>query len=229
MRRVEKVAVVARHPARKVLAAAVSGLALFAAGAAVGWALRSPDAAGKLPAIPSSAPAASMPMQGSGLSVPAVVEAGANERLRRTVKSLRDELGALQEQLRFYQRLVAPSEAQDGLRIERWAVAPAEEPGQLDFTLLLTQHVDRHEWIEGTLQVSVAGEREGAAETLPLRQLVVAGDPAETFRFLYFQDFSGRLTLPQGFAPSRVAVVARLSDAADAPIRRSFEWREEES
>ena len=217
---------VARRPARRASAAAVSGVALFVGGVALGWALHGPDPR-QLPAVPSVASAISAPARGNGLSVPAAVEAGANERLRRTVKTLRDEVGALQEQLRFYQRLVAPSEVLDGLRIESWAVGPGEEPRQMNFNLLLTQHVDDHDWIEGTLHVSVVGKRDGAVETLPLRQLVVAGDPADKFRFLYFQDFRGRLTLPEGFAPLRVAITAQASGAAEA-MRRSFEWLEEE-
>ena len=231
MRAIKEVAVVATGPSRKLVMVAVAavaagaGLALgFAAAVYVGQAEMWPDRSEAAGATTPIGPLVVGPMQ----SVSSTVEAGANERLRRTLKALRDRIGALEEELGFYQRLVTPSQRPPGFRIERWAVAPTETPREYSYNLLLMQIVDRHETIAGTLQVEVVGERGGDAQTLPLEDLAVAGEEPQTFQFLYFQDFHGRMTLPRGFVPRRVAVTAQVADSGEAPLERIFDWRVEE-
>ena len=160
----------------------------------------------------------------SSVRLATVVEAGANERLRRTIKELRDRIGALEEEARFYRRLVAPSEAERGFRIERLTIAATPQPERYAYRLLLTQIVDRHNWIEGDVSVELAGEREGEPERLAMEDLVSDEDFAAGFRFLYFQEFSGEFSLPDGFVPRAVTVTARIRDDAEARVRESFDW-----
>ena len=62
---------------------------------------------------------------------------------------------------------------------------------------------------------------------LPLTAAAEIGEP-ETyplkFRFRYFQDLSGVITLPPGFAPQTVEVVARRRGAKTADLSRTFAW-----
>lgn len=157
-----------------------------------------------------------------------VVEAGANERLRRTIKELRDRIGALEEEARFYRRLVAPSEAERGFRIERLTIEGTPQPARYAYRLLLTQIVDRHDWIEGDVLVELSGERQGEPERHAVADLVSDEDFASGFRFLYFQEFSGEFSLPDGFVPRAVAVTAQVRDDAGTRIRESFDWLVEE-
>ena len=57
-----------------------------------------------------------------------VVDGDANESLRQTIKSLRDELSASQDEVLFYRQLMAPSEAQRGLRVEKLELTPGAAP-----------------------------------------------------------------------------------------------------
>ena len=228
MQAVRELAVVSRRRGRKLIAAAVAAALLaigYALGAHVGeLGAHRPDAAEASGPAPPIGPLVASPAQ----SVTARVEAGANERLRRTVKALRDRIGALEEELRFYQRLVAPSEARRGFHIADWAVSSTETPAEYAYSLLLTQIVDRHQPIAGALQVDIVGDRDGASKTLPLRDLAVGGDYPAVFEFLYFQDFNGRMALPEGFAPRHIEVAAQLADAQQPPWERVFDWRVEE-
>ena len=231
MRAIKEVAVVATGPSRKLAMVAVATIAAVA-GLAVGFASATYVGQADTRPVRNEAGVSATPIGplvvGPAQSVSSTVEAGANERLRRTLKALRDRIGALEEELRFYQRLVTPSERPPGFRIERWAVAPTETPDEYSYNLLLMQIVDRHESIAGTLQVEVVGERGGEAQTLPLQDLAVAGEGPQTFQFLYFQDFHGRLALPSGFVPRRVAVTAQVAGSGEAPLERVFDWRVEE-
>lgn len=225
----ERMRVVAVRPGLgflRGLGAVVVGVALLA----VGFLVR-----GLVPAeadAVEAAPAGDIDRYGdldlSTVRLATVVEAGANERLRRTIKELRDRIGALEEEARFYRRLVAPSEAERGFRIERLTIEGTPQPARYAYRLLLTQIVDRHDWIEGDVLVELSGEREGEPERHAVGDLVSDEDFAAGFRFLYFQEFSGEFSLPEGFVPRAVAVTAQVHDDAGTRIRESFDWVVEE-
>ena len=208
------------------LGVAVAGLALLA----TGFLLR--DLVPAEADVVEAAPAGDVDRFGdldlSTVRLATVVEAGANERLRRTIKELRDRIGALEEEARFYRRLVAPSEAERGFRIERLTIAATPEPSRYAYRLLLTQIVDRHNWIEGDVLLELSGEREGEPERHAVADLVAEEDFASDFRFLYFQEFSGEFPLPEGFVPRAVAVTAQVHDDAGTRIRESFDWTVED-
>ena len=225
----ERMTVVAVRPGvglARGLGVAVAGLALLA----TGYLLRDlvPPEADAVETAPAGAIDRFGELDLSTVRLATVVEAGANERLRRTIKELRDRIGALEEEARFYRRLVAPSEAERGFRIERLTVAATPEPARYAYRLLLTQIVDRHNWIEGDVLLELSGERTGEPERHAMADLVSDEDFATDFRFLYFQEFSGEFSLPEGFAPHAVAVTAQVHDDAGTRIRESFDWVVEE-
>ena len=161
-------------------------------------------------------------LNSSDMRMATVVEAGANERLRRTIKELRDKIGSLEEEARFYRRLVAPSEAERGFRIERLTISATREPSTFAYQLLLTQIADQHDWLEGDVEVEVSGERDGTVERHALAALAGEEGFAGGFRFLYFQELSGKLSLPEGFVPLAVTVAASVKEGAR--VRESFDW-----
>lgn len=225
----ERMTVVAVRPGLapvRVLAVAIAGLALLATGFLLGHLV--PAEADAVEAAPAGAVDPLGDLDLSNVRLATVVEAGANERLRRTIKELRDRIGALEEEARFYRRLVAPSEAERGFRIERLTVAATPDPARYAYRLLLTQIVDRHNWIEGDVLLELSGERAGTPERHAVADLVSDEDFATGFRFLYFQEFSGEFALPEGFVPRAVSVTAQVHDDAGTRLRESFDWVVEE-
>lgn len=225
----ERMRVVAVRPGLgflRGLGAVVVGVALLA----VGFLVRDlvPAEADAVAAAPTGEVDRFGDLDLSTVRLATVVEAGANERLRRTIKELRDRIGALEEEARFYRRLVAPSEAERGFRIERLTIEGTPQPARYAYRLLLTQIVDRHDWIEGDVLVELSGERQGEPERHAVADLVSDEDFASGFRFLYFQEFSGEFSLPDGFVPRAVAVTAQVRDDAGTRIRESFDWLVEE-
>ena len=225
----ERMTVVAVRPGQSLvrgLGVAAAGLALLA----TGYLLRDlvPAEADAVETAPADAIDRFGDLDLSNVRLATVVEAGANERLRRTIKELRDRIGALEEEARFYRRLVAPSEAERGFRIERLTLSATPEPARYAYRLLLTQIVDRHNWIEGEVLMELSGEREGEPERHAVADLVSDDDFTTGFRFLYFQEFSGEFSLPEGFVPRAVAVTAQVQDDAETRLRESFDWVVEE-
>ncbi len=151
-----------------------------------------------------------------------VVDAGANEELRRTIKTLGDRIHALEEEARFYRRLVAPMNEDAGFTIERLDVSKTRDPDRFAYTLVLTQATDRDRWVEGSLTIEVVGDNENGRRSLSLAELSEESEYPIKFGLLYFEDFSGQMTLPDGFLPEEVRVAVEV----DTGLRfeRVFAW-----
>lgn len=153
-----------------------------------------------------------------------VVDLEATEQLRQTIKQMRDEQAAADEELRFYRQLMAPSEAEKGLRVEKLELTAGTRSDTVDYRLVLTQIVDRHEFIQGEVNVDFIGQNEGLQQVLSLTELTEVETYPLKFRFRYFQDFSGTLSLPDGFTPERVVVTAAGKGRRAKQAQKTFSW-----
>jgi len=143
--------------------------------------------------------------------------------LRETIKTLRDELATLNDEVTFYKSLMAPSSLARGLQIAEFAVEPTGKEKQFTFHLLLTQVESRRDWIQGEVDLLVRG---GGQQVLSLTEIADADTYPLTFRFRYFQDLSGIITLPEDFEPESVEITARRRGASAKDLSRSFVWNE---
>ncbi len=156
------------------------------------------------------------------LDLAQVVDAGANEQLRRTIKVLGDRIHSLEEEVRFYRRLVAPMDDDAGFRIERLDVAKTRNPDRFAYTLVLTQAADRDGWIEGSLLLDIVGEQAGSERSLSLAELSEETEYPIRFRVLYFEDIRGQITVPEEFLPRAIRVTAEVDEGRR--FDRVFAW-----
>jgi hypothetical protein len=156
------------------------------------------------------------------------VDGDANESLRQTIKSLRDELSASQDEVMFYRQLMAPSEAQRGLRVEKLELTAGAASNEVKYRLLLTQVTDRADWISGNMNVDVVGESSGEQVVLPLTEMTHVESYPLSFKFRYFQDFTGTLVVPDGMKPEQVVVTAATSGKDGKRVQKTFSWTLEE-
>lgn len=151
-----------------------------------------------------------------------VVDTGANEQLRRTIKVLGDRIQSLEEEVRFYRRLVAPVESDEGFSIERLDIARTRDPARFAYTLVMTRTADQDRWIEGDLTIDFVGEDAGGERSLSLEELSEPRDYPIRFGFLYFEDFSGQIAIPGDFLPQEVRISAQVD--AGPRFERVFAW-----
>lgn len=149
------------------------------------------------------------------------IDAGASEILRTTIKKQKDEIAQLQEQVSFFQRLMAPGSAPRGVMIDRVELSRASDG--YEYYVLLTQLEDRRSWVTGLIVIDVIGQRNGVQQVLSLTELSEVDTYPIKYRFRYFQDFSGALSLPEGFEPSAIRVRADLSSGKDN-LEREYAW-----
>jgi len=159
------------------------------------------------------------------------VDREAARTLKESIRELRDEVASLTEEVTFYKSLMAPSTVARGLQIADFELLAMEIPDQFTFHLLLTQVESRRDWVQGDATLEVVGRMAGRDSTteaveqvLPLTEIAEDGTYPLKFRFRYFQDLTGVITLPPGFQPERIVVKAGKRGTSTEALDRTFEW-----
>ncbi|MGD8174717.1 DUF6776 family protein [Marinimicrobium sp. ARAG 43.8] len=153
------------------------------------------------------------------------VDQQASEEMRNQVIALKEEVAALEEDITFYRGLMSPGENNSGLTIGSLNVLATDNPRQFEYKLVIQQLATDHQVLSGQLNFNIVGRQEGALETLSLYQLSeqVEGEDIR-LRFRYFQNIEGRLTLPEGFEPERIELVAASSGRNAETVEKKFGW-----
>lgn len=167
---------------------------------------------------------AELRQQVADLKLGGVVDSHATEEVRQTVGELQDTIAALGEEIRFYKGVMLPNVGDKGLRIERLDVKATPEANRVKYALLLTQVVDKHDFVSGGVEFALRGVQGTDEKTLSLNDLVADPDQAMRFRFRYFQNFNGEMVIPQGFEPRELLVTASSSGRNPQRLERAFDW-----
>lgn len=153
----------------------------------------------------------------------------ANEQVRVENKRLRGRITELEEAVAFYRGVMSPSKNVRGLRIARLILNNTNDDRRFRYKFVLTQVAENSRHIEGKASFNVIGTQDGMVKSLSHQQLV--SDPENTtikFRFRYFQDFAGEISLPEGFRPERVEIIAESRGKGAVRLEESFNWSIEE-
>ncbi len=153
------------------------------------------------------------------------VDFRANEEVRLTVEQLQDQIAELNEEIRFYKGVMLPNVGDKGLRIERLDMKASNDPNKYNFSLLLTQVVEKHEYVQGGVEINLLGQQGSGEKKLSLDELSADNQESIRFRFRYFQNIDGELTVPDGFEPQQIMIVARLSGRNAQLLERKFDWQ----
>ncbi len=171
----------------------------------------------------------------------AVAESGeqlahqASEQNRQAIKALEERIYTLQQDLAFYQGILAPDSRREGLRIGAFELHAGETPTHFRYRLVLGRVGAADAPLAGRLRLTLIGRQAGKDTEVDLAPLSRGlPDPKEAaipFGFKHFQAIpdAGRyaeLTLPAGFEPRQVKVRADVEGKGEAQ-ERLFEWKEE--
>jgi hypothetical protein len=164
-----------------------------------------------------------MRQQIADLEVGGEIDDKANDEVRQTIESLQNQIAELDEEVRFYKGVMLPNVATKGLRIERLDVS-SNAPGRVKYSLLLTQIVDKHDYVQGGVEISLHGSEGDHDKSFMLSELDTEQEEAIRFRFRYFQNINGELMLPEGFQPREVMIVAQSSGSKAQRLEKKFDW-----
>ena len=148
----------------------------------------------------------------------------ANRLLREEESQRQAELNLLQAELDFYRRLAGTGGEQTGLAVYQAELSATDSPRVFQYILTLTQNIRRASIISGKLKLDVEGTLDNRPVTLFWSQLSDGTTAEPSFRFKYFQQFEGYLTLPENFSPTRLLVTLDVKDQRK-PVSRTFDWK----
>ncbi len=153
------------------------------------------------------------------------VDRQASEGVRQTVKDLKNQIATLQEEVAFYKSTLRPASNDKGLRVSKMDVTALDTPNRYRYSVTLAQVTDNSSYIAGIAAISVVGVRNGEQVSIPLRDL----DPSVSelgvkFRFRYFQEVAGEVSLPDQFKPEQLQVVLQASGDKAQRVEQTAEW-----
>ena len=153
----------------------------------------------------------------------------ASAALREDIVRYREEAAGLEEEVTFYKSLMAPSSVERGLQIAQFELTEVEDSNQFSYHLLLTQMEARRDWVQGSVRVDVRGRSASAGSVdeervLSLTELAEVDPYPLKYRFRYFQDLSGVMSLPAGFLPEAVVVTVDRGGSRQDNVQRTFDW-----
>ena len=152
------------------------------------------------------------------------IDEQALNQAQQSIVALETRNAQLRSDLRFYKKIMAPASLARGLQIDRLSIDENSEGG-FDFRLVLTQVGNNKRYQSGMVAVNLLGQSGESAEVIPLRDVSPQiDDLGVKFRFRYFQDINGSLTLPDGFEPLEVQVVAQPEGKETVQAKRTFLW-----
>jgi len=157
------------------------------------------------------------------LTVGGEIDNQANEEVRQTIENQQNLLAAQNEEISFYKGVMLPNVVNKGLRIERLDVS-SNVPGRVRYSLLLTQVVDKHDYVQGGVRISLLGQNDGQEETIQISDSGRDKAEAIRFRFRYFQSIVVEQELPNGFVPREVMVVVQTSGLNAQRLEKTFDW-----
>lgn len=138
----------------------------------------------------------------------------------------------LKTKVAFYQQVMSPELATEGVVIDGFNVQPALSANSFRFELVLIQQNKMKNTLQGNLSIEILGSENNQAKTYQLDSLLVNAQPNKLkFGFKYFQVIEGEFVLPQGFAAEQVSVHADVyqNKRKKGELNSSFDWFVSES
>ena len=158
------------------------------------------------------------------------VDRQAAEGIRQTVKELKSQIATLEEEVSFYKGIMAPGSQDKGLRISKVEILPLEQNLNYRYSIMMTQVADNSSYIKGLAAVNFIGQQDGQKKIIPLRELdEKVSELGLKFRFRYFQEVAGEVSLPENFNVEQVQVVLQSTGNKAQRVEETIDWPQKEA
>lgn len=153
------------------------------------------------------------------------IDRDATSHLREEIEARERRIDELEEELAFYRNLVSPSDTGPGLHVRRLSLSAV--PGtrrQFRYELVLTQLNGNDRYVEGRVDLSLAGNEGRDQRSLAAEEILVDGESSTDFRFKYFQTLTGVIEFPSTFDPSQLQLKVMPAGGRLDTIEENYGW-----
>ncbi|MCY4356458.1 MAG: hypothetical protein OXD01_02945 [Gammaproteobacteria bacterium] len=150
----------------------------------------------------------------------------ANEEVQGTIRTLRNRVAALEQDVVYYRQVISEETEDTGLVVGALDIGTTVEPDHYRYKLVMRQeNADGDTFLNGHVNVNLIGMQDEEQVVYPLREVSKDVDQLDIrLRFKYFQNIEGELALPDGFAPDRIQIAAMSVEPVEKTINQDFNW-----
>jgi len=155
-----------------------------------------------------------------------VMDQRATEEVQGTIRSLRDRVAQLEQDIVYYRQVVAEETEDTGLIVSQVDIDATRESNRFRYKLVMRQQdADGDTFLTGHVNVNLVGSQGEEQQILALRDLSAEQDQLDIrLRFKYFQNIEGELVLPENFVPDRLQIAAVSVEPVEKSINQNFSW-----
>lgn len=152
------------------------------------------------------------------------IDREANRTALQSLRTAQDERLELEKEVSFLKRLIE----QGGggiLKVKDFKLTIADEPGHVaTYSFTISQLIRDFGESAGRVEIRLVGKRDGKEVERGLDKLPGSEPSSHKMRFKHFQNFEGRIKLPDGFEPERFVVDVKPSTKKLIPVTETFAW-----
>lgn len=145
--------------------------------------------------------------------------------LRVNTQRLRQQISQLEEDVLFYKQIAGSGSRSSGLVVSSLDLQATSAADHFRYKIKFEKIGNANSMVEGYTNIAVSGVKDGMDLTLPLSVLSNSSQGENIrLRFRSFQDVEGEITLPYGFEPSRVEILAVTEEPDNKTLQKNFSW-----
>lgn len=153
-----------------------------------------------------------------------------NQELVSSVKKMQLTQNSLEEELKFYRKIMAPELDKDGLAIDSIAITKTGNSNSFHFRATLIQAGKQSQFLKGELLLKLVGQLNGKPTEYDFRELGTFNTKHFQFQFKYFQNIQGNVLLPNGFKVEKIGVIAQTRGRRkNQKVQKELKWQPVES
>jgi len=149
------------------------------------------------------------------------------DQLTEQQRILFNENTELKRELVFYQRIMAPENVINGVKLESLTFIPEVSDDYYFMQLVLMQVQKKKRHIKATADLVFYGSLEGEPAEYRWSELVDDTEQKLNFSFRYFQAVEASIKFPLGFVPERVGFIGKVKGNrwnSGINLKQNFEW-----
>ena len=151
------------------------------------------------------------------------IEDDTTGQLKKTLTEAQNEVLELKKELAFYKSIVAPEQGKPSLVVQTIQLKK-DVAGDYDYKIMVSQQGRNDRFARGTMEVSIKGTNQGAKQVLALTDISEDASKPMNFGLKYFQNFTGKLKLPEGFVAESMRVKLKPSSKTLDSVDEKFPW-----